>query len=273
MPHLIYGQHVEYMFQTPTTRVWQKLHDEGKLNAAQDRFWNRKPPEELYDLHHDPDEVHNLVGTPAHQEVLIKLRQAQQNWARTTRDVGFLPEGERFSRGRGLSPYDFGHDDHKYPFDRVFAMAELASLLQPEALPALKAAFKDDDSAVRYWAALGILMRGREGYIAARSQLQAALRDRSAYVRIAAAEALGHYGDSEDGKHAAQVLIELSEWGKNDVFIAMAALNVLDALGDKVMPMADAIKALPARGSVPDARYAPYVPRLLQDLQAKLRRS
>ena len=48
-----------------------KLHDEGKLTPAQDQFWNRKPPEELYDLQNDPDEVHNLAGSPAHQEHTI----------------------------------------------------------------------------------------------------------------------------------------------------------------------------------------------------------
>ena len=31
MPHLIYGQHLDFMWQTPTTRVWENLHREGKL--------------------------------------------------------------------------------------------------------------------------------------------------------------------------------------------------------------------------------------------------
>ena len=44
MPHKIYGQYLAYMFQTPTTRVWRQLHREGKLNAAQEIFWNTKPP-------------------------------------------------------------------------------------------------------------------------------------------------------------------------------------------------------------------------------------
>src|SRR5262249_29946600 len=86
LPHLIYGQHVAYMFETPTTRVWKKLHDEGKLNAAQDHFWKPKPAEELYDLQRDPDEVNNLAAAPEHQETLRKLRQAQQGLAARVRD-------------------------------------------------------------------------------------------------------------------------------------------------------------------------------------------
>ena len=27
MPHRIYGQYINYMFQTPTTRVWKQLYD------------------------------------------------------------------------------------------------------------------------------------------------------------------------------------------------------------------------------------------------------
>ncbi len=73
-PDLIYGQHVAYMFQTPTTRVWKQLFDEGKLSAAQQAFWKPKPPEELYDLTSDPDEVHNLAASPEHQQIKARLR-------------------------------------------------------------------------------------------------------------------------------------------------------------------------------------------------------
>ena len=44
MPHRIYGQYLDYMFQTPTTQVWHKLHQQGKLNPEQDAFWKTKPP-------------------------------------------------------------------------------------------------------------------------------------------------------------------------------------------------------------------------------------
>ena len=100
-------------------------------------FWNRKAPEELYDLQTDPDEVRNLDGSPAFQAIQARLRNAQQQHALTIRDVGFIPEGERFVRARGGSPYDLGHDAGKYSIERVLEMAELASMLRPDALPGM----------------------------------------------------------------------------------------------------------------------------------------
>ena len=76
MPHKIYGQYIQYMFQTPTTRVWKEMFDAGRLNEAQSKFWQRKPSEELYDLHADPDEVNNLAKSLEHQSILKKLRNA-----------------------------------------------------------------------------------------------------------------------------------------------------------------------------------------------------
>jgi uncharacterized sulfatase len=271
MPHKIYGQHIEYMFQTPTTRVWKQLHDVGKLTRAQDVFWNRKQPEELYDLQFDPDEINNLAASQAHQEVLEKLRNAQRSQAREIRDLGYLPEGELFSRSEAVSPYDMGHDDRKYPFGRVFETAELASMLKPNVVPDLKRRLNDSDSAVRYWAALGMLMRGTTGVETTRADLRSALQDSSPHVRIAAAEALGQYGSVADLEAALKVLVECGSVEKNGVFVSMAALNALDALGDKASSAVVGIKAMTANGKVPDPRYSSYVPRLLEDLQARFK--
>ena len=271
MPHKIYGQHIEYMFQTPTTRVWKQLHDAGKLNAVQDAFWNTKPAEELYDLQNDPDEVMNLAGKPEHEESLKKLRRAQQALALKIRDVGFLPEGELHSRSEGSTPYDIGRDDRQYPMRRVFDMAELASLMRPEALPALRKGLRDDDSAVRYWAALGLLMQGKKGADAAADELRDALTDSSLNVRIVAAEALAQYGNDADSKRCLTVLVALADAEQTPFFEALAALNALDALGSKTAPVADAIKKLPKKAKAPDARYAPYVPRLTEDLAAQFK--
>jgi uncharacterized sulfatase len=270
MPHLPAGQHVAYMFQTPTTRVWKKLFDEGKLNDAQSTFWKTKAPEELYDLKNDPDEVKNLAGSAEHKAVLARLRQAQQDHALAVRDIGFMPEGERFARARGSSFYAVGHDDSKYPFRRVFATAELASLLASEALPQLKQALGDEDSVVRYWGAMGILMRGQAGVNGARAELLRALKDPSADVRIAAAQALGQFGSAEDLQAALPLLVEEANWSKHDVFAVVAALNALDALGKKAALAVRDIQALPVTGAAPDPRYNPYARTLKEHITAGL---
>lgn len=269
LPHLSQGQHVAYQFQTPTTQIWRKLFDEGKLNEAQSIFWKvPKAPEELYDLQSDPDEVRNLAHSPSHQEILKKFRQAQRDLAIKIRDVGFLPEGEIHARSAGGAPYDMGHDDGKYPFKRVFETAELASLLRPDALPKLKQAMADPDSAVRYWGTMGVLMRGRTTVNGAKTELRAALKDESPYVRIAAAQALGQYGGSDELAAALPVLADLAPWGRNSVYVSLSALNAIGSLGPKAASLRNEIKSWPAQGPSPDARYNSYVPRLLADLAA-----
>lgn len=271
MPHLVYGQYLDYMFQTPTTRVWKQLFDAGKLKPPQTFFWGRKPVEELYDLENDPDEVKNLAPSPEHQAILKKLREAERDWLLRVRDIGFLPEGEIHSRSATSNPYEVGHDPSKNPLERILATAELALADPPEALPKLKDALQDRDSAVRYWAAVGILMWAKTGVDEAKAELDRGLADESPYVRIVAAEALGHYGSADESRKGLAVLVELANVEKNGVYVAMAALNAIDALGKKAAPARDAIRALPksAPGIIPTMRE--NVPHLLEHIELNLR--
>ena len=100
LPHKIYGQHVNYMFQTPTTAIWRRLHDEGKLTPAQDIFWGPKPAEELYELAADPDEINNLAGLPEHQEALLRLARRSGSWLWRFAMWDFCPRGRFILRGR-----------------------------------------------------------------------------------------------------------------------------------------------------------------------------
>ncbi|MBI5775174.1 MAG: sulfatase-like hydrolase/transferase [Verrucomicrobia bacterium] len=263
MPHLSQGQHVGYQFQTPTTAVWRKLFDEGKLNEAQSIFWKTpKAPEELYDLQTDPDEVRNLAGSPEHQAVLKKLRQAQQELAVKIRDTGFLSEAEVHSRSGDAAPRDALASDKTYPFQRVFAAADLATLLKPEALPELKKLLKDADSGVRYWGAMGILMRGQGAVVSSKAELATALNDSSPSVRIAAAEALGKHGTEADLKAALAALKNDADPTKTSAYAATAAMNVIDMLGKKAAPLVDFIKTMPTKDPKAVARANEYVSRL-----------
>ena len=93
MPHLTYGQDIDYMNQMPTMREMRKLNAEGKLVGAQKNYFlPTKPVEELYDTVNDPHEINNLAGDSEHQPMLLKMRKVLTDWMMDTRDTGLIPE-------------------------------------------------------------------------------------------------------------------------------------------------------------------------------------
>jgi uncharacterized sulfatase len=272
LPHKIYGQYIDYMFQTPTTRVWKRLYDEGRLKPPQTYFWEPKPPEELYDLRNDPDEVRNLASDPEHQETLKRLRQAQRELVLQIRDIGFLPEDEIHRRAQGSTPYEVGHDDARYPLRRILAAAELASSLRPDTVAELRRDLADADSAVRYWGALGLRMRGREAVAAGREELRRALADEVPSVRIAAGEALGKYGTADERRHALDVLLQLAPLEGNGVYVSMEALNALDELGPNAAPGLEVIQGAAKGATAVNARMKDNVPHLVEEIATRLRK-
>ncbi len=268
-PHVSQAQHNAYQFETPTTRVWYDRYQRGLTDDAQSVFWRvPKAPEELYDLETDPDEVRNLAGSSAHREILERLRRAQREHAAAIRDVCFLPEGEIHERCQGSTPYELARDDAKYPFARIFAAAELASSLDPAALPELQQLLKDPDSAVRYWAVLGHLMRGPAAVASSAAALRAALNDPSPYVRIAAAQAVAQYGADADLTPALSVLRGLAPPETNGILVATAALDAIDALGLKAVSLHNLVRTMEPGGPSPHARYNAHLPSLIKSILA-----
>lgn len=263
MPHKPYGQHVSYMFQTPTTQVWKKMFEDGKLNQAQSHFWKTKPAEELYDLQKDPDEVMNLAKSSEHAAILKKMRSAHLSHIRKIRDIGFLPEGEIHSRAKGSTPYEIARDSKKYPFEKILAAAELATSLKKKDLPKIADLLTDNDSAVRYWGAIGLLTHKKSGTKAFAKELINALNDKSPYVRATAAEALGRYGSKNEQILAVKTLGELADPIENGCFPSMLAMNAIDHLDNKAKPILSRIKSMPRTPEGVDKRFQGYVGRLI----------
>ena len=81
-------------------------------------------------------------------------------------------------------------------------------------------------------------------------------------MRVVAAEALARFGEPADEALALRVLADHADASQQAVFVAIAALNAVDHLGDRAGPIRKALRKQPdVRG--PHPRYDSYVGRLL----------
>jgi uncharacterized sulfatase len=288
LPHRPYGQHVDYMFQTPTTRVWYEMFQQGKLTEAQSHFWREKPVEELYDLHSDPDEVVNLAGRDDMQDRLREMREQLVQWMVRTRDLGFLPEAERHRQCGGRPPYELGQDleQRRFTVDRTrrevsgvsygIERALMDTAFSPstnlgERLQQLRSRPGWNEVAARYWSATSVLVAHGRQIEAYRDVLRELLRDDSPSVAIVAAEALGRYGNDQDLALALQVLLEYANAEKHGVYCAVEALNAIDSLDDKAASIRDAVDQLPRQDPQAPDRTASYCNRLLAKILSDLK--
>lgn len=103
----------------PTWNLLLELKAKGRLTPAQALFTAPfKPIEELYDLHNDPHEIHNLALDPAHRGTLVRMRQLLQDWLDEAPDHGATLEDplELFSPyfGNGRMPEDYSQHNPIY---------------------------------------------------------------------------------------------------------------------------------------------------------------
>jgi uncharacterized sulfatase len=270
MPHLSHAQHVRTMFVQQTTQVWKKLFDENALTAAQASFWQPRRPEELYDLQSDPHEIVNLAEDPGHQSLLEDFRRVQREHLLAIKDIGFLTEAEMHRRAQeaGTTIGEVARDAQLYPMAEVLEAAELASSLKPSDLGALESRIADADPGVRYWAALGVLMRGSDTIKTHLELFRSALNDKNESLQWVAAQALALEGDKRDAERAIAVLQKLIVPQERNPYISIAALNVVDALGGDFAPFAPQLRQISAN-TASDSRTANYAKRLADRILAR----
>ncbi len=242
MPYRISGQHLEYLWRAPSIGSWEEAYLNGECNEVQGRFWQTKPVEELYDLENDPWEVNNLAENPAYKDVLKRMRRANKEWMIRIEDTGFIPEADRIDRAGDIPFYDYMRSG-KINLEPIIDAAEVATLGKEENLEQMKTYLQDNESAIRYWGASGLLILGKKA-ASATDALWAALNDKSANVVVVAAEALYNLGEKEAAKKALLKVLENSNG-----FARCHALNAIDCTGEKshevVAGVVDMIKRLP----------------------------
>ena len=266
MPHRPLGQYTEYLHRNPVMDRWKRLYEQGQLDPPATFYWEPKPPVELYDLQRDPHQVRNLAYDPAYQHVRRRLADRLRRHQLEIRDTGFLPEAQIHARpSNGEAPYAMAHDPRRYPLVRIRATAERAAGRGMAVVPQLVDDLSHPDAAVRYWAATGLLVRGREAVWPHRAELRSTMRDASApTARVVAAEALARYGTDRDLQQARQVLLELGNPRTGDPFVALAALNAIDVLDEKMGPVRDQLSRLPKRPDDGPKRASTYHESLLE---------
>ncbi|MCF0065254.1 sulfatase-like hydrolase/transferase [Dyadobacter chenwenxiniae] len=237
LPHIIYGQYLEYLWKAPSIASWEAKFKAGRLNEDQKKFWQEKPAEELFDIENDPHNIHNLAGDPSHKEVLLKLRKANHDWLIETQDVGFIPEPLLGKIAETTPLRDYAKSG-KYELNKIIETAEIASSRDKSHLKELVKRLGDKDAVVRYWAVIGTIILKNDA-MPAKAKLQPLLNDPEVVVRIAAAEALLALGDTDAPVQT------LNEALKSESRMArVQALNVLENIGAKAQPAFENVKAL-----------------------------
>ncbi len=250
MPHRIYGQYLGYLWRAPSMASWESAYRAGELNAVQSAFWEPKPPEELYDVTTDPHNVRNLATDPQYQADLERLRAAEAAWVRRIRDAGFLPEAEMMARAqeKGKTIYEMMQPPG-LPLERIIETAELASTSDPAHLNEFIIRLSDDEPAVRYWAATGCAILGKQSK-PAQQMLEAHLNDPLPSVAIASAEALYYLGETEKPLNTLTQVLETGE-----AMARVHAVNVLKLMGEDARPALKAAQEILDRGKPEDETY------------------
>ena len=77
----------------PVLRLMRRLQAEGRLTPVQAQFMAAtRPPEELYDVSRDPNELQNLADRPEQRATLVEMRRILDRWIAETGDRGEVAE-------------------------------------------------------------------------------------------------------------------------------------------------------------------------------------
>jgi N-sulfoglucosamine sulfohydrolase len=267
MPWLDGDDLPDYAAGVPITGELRRVRAAGGLPPGAEWFGRTsRPTEELYDVVADPDQLHNLATSPAHQADLQRLRQELLAWMRATRDTGVLAEPilRREARDAG-SEWAVFHPNA----DRDAAAAARYDAIQAAAwdaaeqppLDALAARLTSDDPAVRFWAVRGVTWAARQtGDTAVATRLAPLLADPDPVVRVEAARWV-----AASGATALPEALDCLAAGlaTADPDLRVMTLVAVDQLGERGRPLWKAAADV-------DAQQETYASRTIERIRSRL---
>jgi N-sulfoglucosamine sulfohydrolase len=97
-PELPGGHHSEFRDNLSIMRALYREYEAGRLNEDQRRWFEPPGQERLFDLQHDPFELHNVFEDPEYAGALEQMRRAYRAWRSRVPDWGDEPEEKMVNR-------------------------------------------------------------------------------------------------------------------------------------------------------------------------------
>ena len=230
MPHLSYNQPSFYSDMGEIRDDITALAAAGKLTSTAQKHYAGpiRAREELYDTANDPHQINNLAADPKQARRIKEMRKLLRAWMLEVKDMGFIPECDLDTRIEGTTAYDLARSDRAPPIERIIDAAELVGT-GPAAMDKQIKLLKDPDSAVRYWAVIGLKALGVKAGGPAAKALSIARGDLSPPVHIEASWACVDIGENSD---EALMFLSVHLQSRNE-HMAVRAARALQMLGEK----------------------------------------
>lgn len=265
-PYLPFYVRIRGFEHNPSMIELRELHAEGKLPGDAARFMaDTRPPEELFDVHNDPDNLHNLADDPKYAEVLKEMRAELKRQAVEIGDAGFLPEGmlHQFRALTG-SEWAVGHGEQGlYDTAKAYDWMTMGQLEEFSSSRALKG-LESDDPVAQYWSATAVGYYDQKNGRKYEKALKPLLSSDYGDIRAAAAFALIRC--NLEREVAVQALTDILQREKI-LWVRLNALNLLDDLDAEtfaaVRPVLERIDKWQIKNPMGPKRY---VRELAQDL-------
>jgi N-sulfoglucosamine sulfohydrolase len=206
----------------------------GELPEEAMKMFEPKPPEEIYDLINDPQELKNLINDSVHKDIAADLHEILKEHMIKTHDTGLMNEGDMMVRAGEGSVYEMAHDSNRFSPVTVLEAAELAGKVND--IQELNVYLHHTDPAVRFWALNAI--NAYNGDISSqKDNLLALLDDHSGPNKALAAEILINKLNEMEALSVLEDALKV----ENEVVLLQTAISVRN-IGDKATPLIPVIK-------------------------------
>ena len=88
------GAHIVFRDVLITMATLNQAHENGQLKPEQEAWFAPRTDEELYNLHKDPKELHNIATEPTYKNTIVLFREKLEEWRNQANDMNIVPEAQ-----------------------------------------------------------------------------------------------------------------------------------------------------------------------------------